>query len=132
LGHPHIIAVHDFGAGDEPYIVMEYFLGVSLNTLAERGPLRFVARHEHAIGHCTGDLSLGESGLSFVAPRKGEWRFSPERIEALDLLSDIELALRARTRGEEEDTFRFTFLRPALQEAQFREYRSRVLVEGIE
>ncbi|MGH9388473.1 MAG: serine/threonine-protein kinase, partial [Vicinamibacteria bacterium] len=39
LGHPHIIAVHDFGAGDEPYIVMEYFPGMSLSALAERGPL---------------------------------------------------------------------------------------------
>jgi serine/threonine protein kinase len=27
LGRPHINTVHDFGAGDEPYIVIEYFVG---------------------------------------------------------------------------------------------------------
>ncbi len=89
-------------------------------------PLRFVARHEHRVGHCTGDLSLAESGLVFEAPRHGEWRFGPERIESLLQRSETELELRARTRGESE-TFRFTFLRPALEEAALRDYRERVL-----
>lgn len=27
LGRPHINTVHDFGAGDEPYIVITHFVG---------------------------------------------------------------------------------------------------------
>ncbi|HLE71366.1 MAG TPA: hypothetical protein VJH87_16915 [Vicinamibacteria bacterium] len=27
LGRPHINTVHDFGGGDESYIVIEYFVG---------------------------------------------------------------------------------------------------------
>jgi serine/threonine-protein kinase len=94
-------------------------------------PLQFVARHEHGIGHCTGDLSLAENGLVFVAPRHGEWRFSPERIERLALVSETELELRARDRDESE-TFRFTFLRPALERERFREYQASVLARGRE
>jgi serine/threonine protein kinase len=89
-------------------------------------PLRFVARHEHRVGHCTGDLSLAESGLVFEAPRHGEWRFGPEQIESLLQRSETDLELRARMRGESE-TFRFTFLRPALEEGALREYRERIL-----
>ncbi len=89
-------------------------------------PLRFVARHEHRVGHCTGDLSLAESGLVFEAPRHGKWRFRPEQIENLLRRSETELELRARTRGESE-TFRFTFLRPSLEEAALRDYREKVL-----
>ena len=106
LGHPHIIAVHDFGDGDEPYIVMGYFPGISLSALAEQGPL--------------------QSGLVFEAPRHGEWRFRPEQIESLLQRSETELELRTRTRGESE-TLRFTFLRPALEEAALRDYRERIL-----
>jgi serine/threonine-protein kinase len=94
-------------------------------------PLRFVARHEHGIGHCTGDLSLSDTGLLFVAPRHGEWRFSPERIESLALVSETELDLRART-NDGYERFRFTFLRPALEPERFREYRSRLLQRGEE
>jgi hypothetical protein len=94
-------------------------------------PLQFVARHEHRIGHCTGDLSLAENGLVFVALRHGEWRFPPERIESLAFLSETELELRARAR-EESETFRFTFLRPALERNRFREYQARVLARGRE
>lgn len=42
LTHPNIIHVHDFGATDagQPYMVLEYFTGVSLEDLiANRGPL---------------------------------------------------------------------------------------------
>ncbi|HJS74475.1 MAG TPA: serine/threonine-protein kinase [Vicinamibacteria bacterium] len=94
-------------------------------------PLQFVARHEHRIGHCTGDLSLAENGLVFVAPRHGEWRFPPERIESLAFRSETELELRARAH-EESETFRFTFLRPALERNRFREYQVRVLARGRE
>ncbi len=89
-------------------------------------PLQFVARHEHRVGHCTGDLSLAESGLVFEAPRHGELRFRPEQIESLLLRSETELELRARTGGESE-TLRFTFLRPALEGPVLRDYRKRIL-----
>lgn len=89
-------------------------------------PLQFVARHEHRVGHCTGDLSLAESGLVFEAERHGEWRFSAEQIESLALVSETELELRTKTRGEDQ-TFQFTFLRPPLDKAQFRAFRSSVL-----
>ena len=89
-------------------------------------PLRFVARHEHRVGHCTGDLSLAESGLLFEGSRHGKWHFRPEQIERLIQRSETELELRARTRGESE-TFRFTSLRPALEETALRGYRERVL-----
>jgi serine/threonine-protein kinase len=89
-------------------------------------PLRFVARHEHRVGHCTGDLSLAESGVVFEAPRHGEWRFRPGEIESLVQRSDTELELRARTRGESE-AFRFTYLRPALEQATLSDYRKKVL-----
>ena len=94
-------------------------------------PLRFVARHEHRVGHCTGELSLAESGPVFDSPRHGEWRFRPEQIESLLQRSETELELRARTRDEIE-TFRFTFLRPALEEAAFRGYRERILARERE
>jgi serine/threonine-protein kinase len=89
-------------------------------------PLRFVARHEHRVGHCTGDLALGETGLVFESSRHGVLRFPPERVEKLLQRSETELDLRARTRGESE-TFRFTFLRPGLEEAALLDYREKVL-----
>lgn len=42
LSHPNIITVHDFGStrGGQPYMVMEYFTGVSLHDLIDnKGPL---------------------------------------------------------------------------------------------
>ncbi len=89
-------------------------------------PLRFVARHEHRMGHCTGDLSLAESGLRFESPRHGEWRFSPAQIESLVQQSETELELRARLRDESE-TYRFSFLRPALRKPALDDYRAKIL-----
>ena len=89
-------------------------------------PLRFVARHEHRVGHCTGDLSLAESGIRFESPRHGDWRWRPEDIEGLTQRSETEIELRARIRGE-PGTFRFTFLRPALADDELRGYRETVL-----
>ena len=94
-------------------------------------PLLFVARHEHRVGHCTGDLSLAESGIRFESPRHGDLRFRPAQIESVVQRSESELELRARTRGESE-TFRFTFLRPALEEAALRDYRERILARARE
>jgi serine/threonine protein kinase len=88
-------------------------------------PLRFVARHEHRVGHCTGDLSFEEAGVSFESPRHGKRRFSAREIESLLWRAETEIELRAHTaRGSE--TFRFTFLRPALEEAAFREYQGTI------
>ncbi len=89
-------------------------------------PLKFVARHEHRVGHCTGDLSLAESGILFESPRHGHWRWRPEDVEGLTLRSETELDLRARKSGEIE-MFRFTFLRPVLAEGELRGYRETVL-----
>jgi hypothetical protein len=89
-------------------------------------PLRFVARHEHRVGHCTGDLSLAESGIRFESPRHDDWHFRPEQIDSLVRRSETELELQARIRGEPE-TFRFTFLRPPLADGEFRGYWETVL-----
>jgi eukaryotic-like serine/threonine-protein kinase len=91
-------------------------------------PLRFVARHEHRIGHCTGDLVLGEREIVFETSRHGTWRWRASEIEELTRRSETEIELRARSpeRGREDDTeletFRFTFLRPGVSEAELRRY----------
>lgn len=89
-------------------------------------PLRFVARHEHRVGHCTGDLSLSASGILFDSSRHEDWEWRPEDIEDLTRRSETELDLRSRKNGEIE-TFRFTFLRPALADEELRRYRRTVL-----
>lgn len=92
-------------------------------------PLRFVARHEHRIGYCTGDLVLDETGIAFETSRHGTWRWKVSEIEGLHRLSDTELELRAPdpTRGRSGDaaveTFRFTFLRPGLSQEDFDGYQ---------
>ena len=90
-------------------------------------PLHFVARREHRIGHCTGDLWLAESGVLFETSRHGSWRFRPDRIERLVRRRGTELELRA-----ESETYRFTFLRPALDERLFVDYRKRILERGAD
>ncbi len=91
-------------------------------------PLRFVARHEHRVGFCTGDLVLDENGIVFQTSRHGTWRWRVSEIEELTRLSETDLNLRARsperrhTEDAEVETFRFTFLRPNLSEADFRHY----------
>jgi serine/threonine protein kinase len=93
-------------------------------------PLAFVARHDHAIGHCTGDLSLAETGISFRSSRHGEWRWRPEEVQEFSRPSETELELRARSRERgkqaETETFRFSFLRPALARGDFQRYRNRL------
>jgi hypothetical protein len=89
-------------------------------------PLRFVARHEHRIGHCTGDLSLAASGILFESPRHDDWHWRPEDIEDLTQRGDSEVEVRAREAGEIR-TYRFTFLRPPLADEELRRYRDTVL-----
>jgi serine/threonine protein kinase len=90
-------------------------------------PLAFVARHEHAIGHCTGDLSLAETGIVFRSPRHGEWRWRASEIAALSRPggTELELGARSRERGDlaERETFRFTFLRPEIARDDFERFR---------
>ena len=97
-------------------------------------PLAFVARHEHGFGHCTGELSLAEAGVVFRTSRHGEWRWRADEIVDISRPSETELELRARSRerGRSEDieTFRFTFLRPAISREDFQRFRSGVL--GLE
>jgi serine/threonine protein kinase len=90
-------------------------------------PLAFVARHEHAIGHCTGDLTLAETGIVFDSPRHGEWRWDASEIAALSRSSESELELEARSGergdGAERERFRFTFLRPRIAREDFERFR---------
>jgi serine/threonine protein kinase len=90
-------------------------------------PLGFVARHEHAIGHCTGDLSLGETGIVFRSSRHVEWRWQPREVDRLSLPSETELDLHARSKERgiraKSETFRFTLLRPVLAREDFQRYR---------
>jgi serine/threonine protein kinase len=92
-------------------------------------PLVFVARHEHAVGHCTGDLTLGD-GIVFESSRHRDWRWRPEDVESIASQSDGELELRARSRErgkrQEMETFRFTFLRPPLAKADLERYSERL------
>jgi hypothetical protein len=88
-------------------------------------PLRFVARHEHRVGHCTGDLSLSASGILFESPRHDDWHWRPEDIEDLTRRGDSEVDVRVREGGEIR-TYRFTFLRPALADEELRGYRDTV------
>jgi serine/threonine protein kinase len=89
-------------------------------------PLRFVARHEHRVGHCTGDLSLAASGILFESPRHDDWHWRPEDIEDMTQRGDSEVEVRVREAGEIR-TYRFTFLRPALADEELRRYRETVL-----
>jgi serine/threonine-protein kinase len=97
-----------------------------LATVATAPSLAFVARHEHAMGHCTGDLSLGEEGIVFASSRHRAWRWGPEDVESLSSRSEDEIELRARSRErgrrDEMETFRFTFLRPPLTQADLEPY----------
>jgi serine/threonine protein kinase len=91
-------------------------------------PLRFVARHEHRIGHCTGDLVLGGNEIVFETSRHGTWKWKLSEVDELRRESSTDLEIHApspeRPRGEQAtlETFRFTFLRPDLSEADFRHY----------
>lgn len=89
-------------------------------------PLRFVARHEHRVGHCTGDLVLRAESIRFESSRHRDWLWEATDVERLDRVDDDELELL----GSEPDgnagdieRYRFTMLRPSMGIDAFREYR---------
>ncbi len=106
--------------------VPETAVGISQETPPVAPSLSFVARHEHRVGHCTGDLVLGEAGIVFETSRHGRWRWRPDEIGTLRRPEGDELELEAlsRERGERNElsTFRFTLLRPPIGAEDFQRY----------
>jgi hypothetical protein len=90
----------------------------SAEAVPEAPSLKFVARHEHRLGYCTGDLYLGGSGVVFETSRHGRWKWRPDEIEGLHRVAGDELEIDAlsRERGKRDELthYRFTFLRPAI------------------
>jgi serine/threonine protein kinase len=81
-------------------------------------PLRLVARHEHLVGHCTGDLFLREDGIVFESSRHGPWHWHIDEIETLEREGD-DLTIRVAS-----DTYHLTFIRPGLSDEFFDRYRT--------
>lgn len=82
-------------------------------------PMRFVARHEHLVGHCTGDLSLREDGIAFESSRHGTWHWHVAEIERLTRLSGSELTVRVASQN-----FDITSVRPEISRDDFERYRA--------
>ncbi len=80
-------------------------------------PLRFVARHQHLVGHCTGDLLLREDGIVLETSRHGTWHWHADEIEQLDRARGDALAVRVAS-----ENFNITFMRPALTAKDFESY----------
>ena len=83
LNHPHIMAVHDWGNDDEPYLVMEYLSGGSLRGMLDPGVLLSPAQ--------TVQVGIDAArGLAY-AHRRG---FIHRDIKPANLLFDDEARLR--------------------------------------
>lgn len=87
-------------------------------------PLTFVARHEHSLGHCTGDLTLSSEGVRFESSRH-DWSWRHDEITMLERRSETSFDLVARSTGGDTDSYRFTFLRPGLSLEDWERFRSR-------
>ena len=61
--------------------------GLELARFQESLPMRFVARHRHLVGHCTGDLLLRADGIAFKTSRHGTWHWHIAEIVRLTRLS---------------------------------------------
>jgi hypothetical protein len=81
-------------------------------------PLRFVTRHEHLVGHCTGDLLLREDGIVLESSRHGTWHWHIDELEQLDREDGETLTIRVAS-----DVYHLTFIRPALTRADFERYQ---------
>jgi hypothetical protein len=81
-------------------------------------PMRFVARHEHLVGHCTGNLSFRADGIGFESSRHGTWHWHIAEIERLTRLSGSELTVRVASQN-----FDITFVRPEIGRGEFERYR---------
>lgn len=82
-------------------------------------PLSFVARHEHLVGHCTGDLHLRADGIVFETSRHGTWHWHIAEIESLTRVSSSALTVRVASQN-----FDITFMRPKLGRRDFERYRA--------
>ena len=81
--------------------------------------MRFVARHEHLVGHCTGDLLLRADGIAFETSRHGTWHWHVAEIERLTRVSASALTVRVASQN-----FDITFLRPHIARGDFERYRA--------
>ncbi|HXV65581.1 MAG TPA: serine/threonine-protein kinase [Vicinamibacteria bacterium] len=86
-------------------------------------PLAFVARHEHLLGHCTGDLTLSSEGVRFESSRH-DWHWRDDEIASLERTSETSFDLVARTAEGDTESYRFTFLRPDLSLEDWERFRS--------
>jgi len=90
-------------------------------------PMRFVARHEHRVGHCTGDLLLRADGIAFETSRHGTWRWPVAAIERLTRVSASALSVRVASQN-----FDITFVRPQIARGDFERYRAFLDAAGRE
>lgn len=82
-------------------------------------PLSFVARHQHLVGHCTGDLHLRADGIVFETSRHGTWHWHTAEIEHLTRVSNSALTVRVAS-----ENFDITSMRPKLGRGNFERYRA--------
>ncbi len=93
--------------------------GLELARFQQSLPMRFVARHEHRLGHCTGDLWLRADGIAFKTSRHGRWHWRPAEIEQLTRLTTSALTIRVASQD-----FNITFMRPQITRADFERYQA--------
>ena len=93
--------------------------GLERARFQESLPMRFVARHEHLVGHCTGDLLLRADGIAFETSRHGTWHWHVAEIERLTRVSASALTVRVASQN-----FDITFLRPHIARGDFERYRA--------
>ena len=67
---------------------------LALARYIETLPMSFVARHQHLVGHCTGDLHLRADGIVFETSRHGTWHWHLAEIEELTRVTATELTVR--------------------------------------
>ena len=89
-------------------------------------PFRFVARHEHRIGHCTGDLVLGAREVRYESSRHA-WSWRVDAIQVLERVNGERLSIEAPDEDGELKDYELTFLRPSLAQSDFERYRASVL-----
>ena len=92
---------------------------LELARFRETLPMSFVARHEHLVGHCTGDLHLRADGIVFETPRHGTWHWHLAEIEELTRVSSSELTIRVASQN-----YDITALRPKISRGDFERYRA--------
>lgn len=92
-------------------------LALARERFRRRLPLRFVARHEHLVGHCTGDLHLREDGIVFETSRHGTWHWHFDEIVRLERIRGDALDIQVSS-----GNYDITFMRPELSRRDFDSY----------